>query len=111
MATKTEIMTLAAAKRGAKFLDKAIGRSWRKKIRRRELDLASPRYERGSCGCILAQLDANGSYYDMQRELGLNNAAVGRLGFDALFNEDAGEYFYDHDVLTDAWKKVIREGL
>lgn len=90
-------------KRGARFLDKQMGRGWRRKIRRRDLNLGSPRYRGpGSCGGILAQLSAGGDYESGLRELGIKNkpGADMRYGFDTE-DEDYGD-------LTEAWLTELR---
>lgn len=80
---------VAAAKRGAKHLDKVLGsRSWRRKIHRRELELASPNQ------CILGQLRPH--YANLYEE-----SFDSRWGFDT-------DYRFDYDELNEAWKKVLR---
>jgi len=83
---------LRAAKRGAKFLDEQLGRGWRRKIRRRQLDLAEP------CNCVLGQL--YGDYSDGAYELGLVYSEEVRLGFDSEEEE--------YEALTAAWLEVLR---
>ena len=91
----------AKAKRGAAFLDAKLGRGWRRKIRRRDLAMQVGSYERGECGCILAQL--YGDYFDGARHLGIAwGDDVRSLGF-----ESSGDTTYGD--LTEAWLEVLRE--
>jgi len=106
---------LNRARRGAKFLDKVYGsrNKWRKKIKLSKLDLTAGSYfpSSGSCGCVLAQLDANGGAYGFYNkkadELGMEpyGTVAKRRGFTlpALFSSS------DWDELTQAWKIVLRE--
>lgn len=97
---------LTRARRGAAFLDGKLGRGWRRKIRRRKLDMAETDYRTG-CGCILAQLAPDGSYTTGLKSVGLEDkyarhARQRQLGFD----NDGGDT--DYDDLTDAWLEVLR---
>lgn len=97
-ATRT---ALNKARRGAAFLDGRLGRGWRRKIRRRDLDMASYSYERrGDCGCILAQI--YGDYVGGVRTLGITPYNQRRLGLES-------DNFVDYDDLTEAWREVLRE--
>ena len=81
---------MTKAKRGAAFLDEKLGRGWRRKIRRRELNIDSP------CNCIIGQLyDHN--FLKGLVELGIrSDRTLMRLGFGG----EAG--------LTEAWLEVLR---
>lgn len=90
-------------KRGARLLDKKLGPGWRRKIRRRDLNLAASTYEgRGSCGCILAQLAPDGSYNTGLEILGISyfQREDRRYGFE---REDE-----DYTELTAEWLKELR---
>lgn len=96
----------AAAHRGAVFLDRKLGRGWRRKIRRRELDMSVGRYSGpGDCGCVLAQL--YGGYARGLEAFGISlwgdEDKEERLGF-ASYGE--GQW----DALTEAWKEELRRG-
>ena len=113
-------LALTRARRGAAYLDRKLGRAWRRTIRRSRLDMASSTYRVvrpgpglhfGRCGCIMAQLDAHtperkgiGSYADGVEKLAgfdpTGSTAV-RLGF---FSTTA-----EYAELTEAWKTVLRE--
>lgn len=110
---------LKRARAGAAFLDEKFGRGWRRKIRRRRLNMASGAYRpsRGSCGCILAQLDAQiarddtdwpdrTGYYSDGVERFKVTAPV-KLGFiaDSRVSDDD-----NYANLTKAWRKVLSEG-
>ena len=98
MTTRT---ALTKARRGAAFLDAKLGRGWRRKIRRRDLDMQQGIYEgRGECGCILAQLYTN--YEVGAEDLGITYALAERMGF--LQDEKA-----NWTSLTEAWLEVLRE--
>jgi len=90
---------LAKAKRGAAFLDEQLRRGWRRKIRRRELDMGSGIYSRGECGCVLAQLYDD--YTVGLEELGINAVEEKRLGFNSSCRARYSE-------LTEAWLEVLR---
>lgn len=104
----TKRTALARARRGAKFLDKKLP-GWRKQIRVTRLDLSKGLYDparRGSCGCILAQIDATrthtGNYTGGAKKIGIEpwgDDAV-RLGF-----RDGDDYA----TLTEAWREILRE--
>lgn len=89
---------------GARFLDQHV-RGWRKRIRRRELNMEVGTYVYGRCGCVLAQLDEHGDYESMAEILVGDpyGEAAHRLGFMAEDDE--------YDALTDAWRKVLRENV
>ncbi len=89
-----------AAHRGALFLDKKLGRGWRRKIRRRDLDLAASSYEGpGTCGCVLAQI--YGDYDEGLAALGIDEGWKDmELGFDSITDS--------YDELTEAWKRELR---
>lgn len=101
------------AHRGAKFLDEKLGRGWRRRIKRRHLDMRCGIYRPdsglGDCGCVLAQLSDDGSYVDESYRLGINpfgtdgRSKAQRLGFSA--NSDA-----DYAELTVAWRGELRAG-
>lgn len=96
---------LTRARRGAAFLDKKLGRGWRRRIRRRDLDLSAGVYEGpGSCGCVLAQLSFVGDFKIEAELLGLDDLAIERYGFD--IEEDTDDKY---DELTEAWRVVLRE--
>lgn len=89
----------AAVKRGAKLLDERLGRSWRRKIRRRDLDMDSGFYEGpGDCGCILAQLHE--SWDDGLLALGVPYKDADRFGFGG--ETDGGT------PLRNAWLQELR---
>ena len=94
---------LVKARRGAAFLDAKLGRGWRRKIRRRDLNMAvGISREKGECGCILAQLY---TYYDdgaIEMEIDADFEAQEDLGF--VQSDDAS-----YDQLTEAWLEVLRE--
>lgn len=94
---------LERARRGAAWLDKMLGPGWRRKIKRRRLDMSIGRFPCSyGCGCILAQLF--GSYHDGAAEVGLA---------DAYGNRAVSLGFYspkDYEALTEAWRQVLREG-
>lgn len=97
MTTRT---ALTKARRGAAFLDEKLGRGWRRKIRRRDLDMASFYYSgKGTCGCIVSQLYT--AYCDGVDALGIDIAQQRRLGFEV---DDREEY----EDLTEAWLEVLR---
>lgn len=107
---KRREVALARARRGAAFLDKKLGRGWRRKIKRSKLNLDAgcfpSQWVNPGCGCVIAQLDEEGSYS--------HGAQV--LGFRAYSTEATNLGFLNgsgipNEVLTDAWKQVIREGL
>lgn len=108
MATKAN---LERARRGAAWLDAKLP-GWRRKIRRRKLDMEMGYMEPGDCGCVLAQLDFKrgkplpgghsdpvGSYSRLAEELDLRSPV--KLGFIAGFG-------YTYDDLTEAWREVLR---
>ena len=99
MTTRTAI---TKAKRGAAFLDAKLGRGWRRKIRRRDLDMRQGLYRwQGDCGCIIAQL--YGSYTDGRLDLGVRGRErAASLGFDRSPRVGYAE-------LTEAWLEVLRE--
>lgn len=99
MTTRT---ALTKAKRGAAFLDAKLGRGWRRKIRRTDLNMASYRYAgKGDCGCILSQLYSR--YSDGIAALGIefNDDRQRSLGFEASDGADYAD-------LTEAWLEVLR---
>ena len=97
MITRT---ALTKAKRGAAFLDAKLGRGWRRKVRRRDLNMESGLYAyKGDCGCILAQLYH--TYDEGAAALGIDNDRAERLGFLDLEAESYPE-------LTEAWREVLR---
>lgn len=85
----------AAARRGAEYLDAKLGRGWRRKIRRRQLDLSD------SCNCIVGQLN-DGHYRPYT--FGVSWRSESRLGFDV--GPSSGD---DYEELTEAWLEVLRE--
>lgn len=91
----------AAAKRGAKLLDKALP-GWHRKVKITQLDMSYPFYY-GDCGCVLAQ--AYGSYNNGLQELDIDTLtdADSKLGFNASTDN------YNFDELNTAWKEQIRE--
>lgn len=106
---------------GAVFLDRRLGRGWRRKIRRRRLNVENGFVARDpqsvhSRGCVLAQLhlagaipgaDApvtGGSYYAAAAALDV--AAPVRLGFMA----PVGESVTGYERLTEAWLEELRAG-
>lgn len=99
-----ETKALERARRGAAWLDKKLGKSWRRKIRRRKLKMSkgvcpSP----GDCGCILAQL--YGRYEEGANALGMS---------DPYGNRAVALGFYSHGGYADldeAWRQVLREGV
>lgn len=93
---------LKRARRGAKLLDKKLGRGWRRKIRRRNLDMSRGSYEIGECGCVLAQL--YGSYDEGLEALDISWGEDERLGFDR--DDEVG-----YDDLDEAWLQTLREGV
>lgn len=95
---------LIRARRGAKWLDKKLGRGWRRKIRRTDLDMSSGEYTgKGDCGCIVAQL--YGEFTHGLAELGIEEYVEDhRLGL------DIGDEVDDYDDLTEAWLTALREG-
>ena len=97
MTTRT---ALTKAKRGAAFLDAKLGRGWRRKIRRRDLDMQRYTYFKGECGCILAQL--HGDYGTGADTLGISDAECVTLGLEQGPGASYGE-------LTEAWLEVLRE--
>ena len=107
---------LERARRGAAWLDKKLGPGWRRKIKRRKLDMSGGGFSSGGCGCIMAQLDkaygrrARGTYGDGVRNL-LGISPWGRrivaLGLDVPLPRND----YDYDELTQAWRQVLREGV
>ncbi len=99
-----------AARRGAKFLDEKLGRGWRRKIKRRRLDMQSGYYNngaRGECGCIVAQLHPGNTYGGGLRHLDLDYRDATRLGFQ-LPDEDYSTKQYEK--LTDVWLEELRHG-
>jgi hypothetical protein len=96
--------TLTRARRGAKFLDKKLGTGWRKKIKRRKLDMALGTIDRNGCGCIVAQLFPGSGYVEGLDKLGINPWAERdeKLGFDTSASES-------YDELAEAWLQVLRE--
>lgn len=109
-ATKRKALALARARRGAAFLDKKMGKQWRRRIKRTKLNLDAGRFPskrvHPGCGCVIAQLDEEGSYSHGAEALGFRaySPQATKLGF--LSGEGV-----PNSVLTDAWKQVIREGL
>lgn len=97
---------MKAARRGAKFLDRKLGRSWRKKIRRSELNMASGSYEVGSCGCIIAQL--YGEYEEGIDALNIYGKFRNRKPADEWYGFDQDSET-GYGALTQAWKQVLRE--
>lgn len=87
MSDKPTRTDLSRARRGAAWLDKKIGRGWRRKIRRRELAMESCQR------CVLGQL--YGDYGDGLEALG-GEAADVKLGMDGT-------------TPTEAWLEVLRE--
>jgi len=86
---------LRKARRGAAFLDAKLGRGWRRKIRRRDLNLASP------CNCIIGQL-YNCDFEGGLRDLGIrSDRSVERFGFEET-------PLAQYDDLTEAWLEVLR---
>jgi len=98
---------LDRARRGAAHLDALLGPGWRRKIRRRRLNMASgwmPAWDGDSCGCILAQLSETGNYNPL--EFGVT--APVRDGFAVSMASPDVEA--DYEDLTEAWRQVLREG-
>lgn len=94
---------LERARRGAAWLDKMLGPGWRRKIKRRRLDMSIGRY--GECGCILAQL-----YDDYRKgavEVGIADPYGRRADALGFFSLTSSIPFED---LTEAWRQVLREG-
>jgi hypothetical protein len=109
---------LDRAHAGAAFLDKRLGRGWRRKIKRRRLDMENPDYlldNSASCGCILSQLDSydgtrRGVYGHMCDVLGLEPSEERRLGFLAEEEDDWDGCYMSYGDLDVAWRTVLREG-
>lgn len=91
---------ITRARRGAAFLDEVRGRGWRRRIRRRSLDMGVGGAGQ-PCGCILQQL--YGDYDDGAEALGFSgwSARAEALGF--------LDRSYDYEPLTEAWLTVLRE--
>ena len=116
-------LALTRARRGAAYLDRKLGRAWRRRIRRSRLNMgnscfrvdAGPTAFLGRCGCIFAQLDASqphkegvGYYAEGVEELATFDATGStacRLGFLTSGQKDAPTYA----ELTEAWKTVLRD--
>lgn len=87
---------------GARFLD-TQARGWRRRIRRRDLNMAEGSYEGpGTCGCIVAQLAEDGDYNTGLSDLGVDDDYA--LGF--MADTDA-----EFMCLTNAWRRVLRDNL
>lgn len=85
------------ARRGAKYLDKVLGRAWRRKIRRRKLDMGmGVMNDKNECGCILAQLSPGQWYDEYGREIGIDDDLLSKFGLDG-------------GVPAEAWLQVLRE--
>lgn len=90
--------------KGARFLDKEVGKNWHRKVKITKLDIRQPTVKEDGCGCVLAQLSTSGSYWKLVNDLGLNGHDTQDLGFDGYCG------FYDPiwDLLEEAWKNEIR---
>jgi hypothetical protein len=110
------VANLNRARRGAAWLDRHLGRGWRRRILRRRLDMRAGYYRpniKGDCGCILAQLDVSyssggdepGCYLRGLEMVGLHHPSLtpARLGFEVVSDSS-------YEDLTDAWLEVLREG-
>lgn len=85
---------------GIAFLDDMLGgRSWRRRIKLRELDLS---YD---CSCILGQLHID--YEHGRRKLGLNNDSAQALGF-YLHDTERNPVDDRYKQLTKEWKQALR---
>lgn len=93
---------LQKARYGARTLDQLLGRGWRRKIRRRKLNMSVPMRRPDGCGCIIAQLVPGKSFQDGARELGIVAGAV-------VWNR-LDELGFAGDVSTETWLRVLREG-
>jgi hypothetical protein len=111
----TKEQALERARRGAAFLDEKLGRGWRRRIRRRRLDMACGSFDPdvpSECGCIIAQLSPTHHYADVYDLVGVEvftDEAVQlglTLGFDGV-----GVSYEDAKwaLLTEAWREVLRE--
>lgn len=92
---------------GARFLDREV-RGWRRRIRCRELNMATGTHHYGVCGCVLAQLSPDAQYETEAKLLGLDphgDDAI-RYGFFAGADDDA-----EYDALTVAWRTILRENV
>lgn len=108
------------ARRGAALLDKAVP-NWWDMVNLDDLDMSAGRYfvastATGSCGCVLAQLDArrpdapssdDGTYSQMLEHLGLSLDEAYDLGFNAIVGPDYEED-YDYELLEAAWTHEVR---
>lgn len=112
----TPELALTRARRGIEFLNRRRP-GWRKLIKPSRLDMArgGMNARRGSCGCILAQLDLQvsghgfGFYARGAETVGVN--PVGRravaLGF--RNSDDSGQMNRDYALLTEAWRQALAE--
>lgn len=116
---------LSRARRGARYLDGKLGKGWRRRIRRRRLDMGAPVYlgETG-CGCVLAQIDAALRTPKGKLELvrcgldeggGWYSSGAGRVGLDPYSERAEALGFLaredeDYGPLNAAWRKVLAEG-
>lgn len=93
---------LRRARRGAAYLDKRLGRGWRRQIRRRRLNMGMGAPGPNGCGCILTQLYGSYERGGDELDLNLDSGAPGRLGFYTA-------KYDDYEPLTEAWLTVLRE--
>lgn len=96
----SEPSDLTRARRGARALDRILGKGWRRKIRKTRLDMGCGTFypdSVSSCGCILAQLRPGKFYLNTARELGLE--------------DKVDDYGFAGDVDEETWLKVLREGV
>jgi hypothetical protein len=94
---------LAAARRGADFLDRELGPNWEDRIDVATLDLSS------GCRCVVGQIyrgQGSGyepSYFAGCRALGMSDFAAAHCGFVADFPK------VDWPDLNEAWLHVLAE--
>jgi hypothetical protein len=104
--TEIDATIQARAARGAAWLDKKLGRGWRRKIKRSKLEMSVGRRGPNGCGCIITQL--YGDYQGGEEPLGFDSG--GRFAVSHGFLLPEGRRMNDgyYTALTEAWLQELR---